>query len=88
VDGMGTRRPPREMTHRRPRARNFVFLHPCCERPAVNEPSRSYETRRDAPRHRMPRWAKVLGIVLAVLAILAAVMVLVASGHGGPAKHF
>jgi Na+-transporting methylmalonyl-CoA/oxaloacetate decarboxylase gamma subunit len=30
----------------------------------------------------------VLGIVLAVLAILAAVMGLVGAGHGGPARHF
>lgn len=54
----------------------------------MNEPSSPYETRGGEPRRRIPRWAKVLGIILAVLALLTVVMVLVGGGHGGPARHF
>ena len=51
---------------------------------------RSYQTRGDKPPGRTQRWLKVLGIVLAVAALIVVAMAVVfGGGHGGgPADHF
>jgi hypothetical protein len=35
----------------------------------------------------IPRWVKVVGIIVAVLALLVAVMLLVGGGDHGPRRH-
>jgi hypothetical protein len=35
----------------------------------------------------MPRWVKVAGIILAILALLLIVVLLVSGGHHGPGRH-
>lgn len=40
------------------------------------------------PTTRFPRWVKVAGIVLAVLALLVVIAMLVGGGEHGPARHF
>ena len=37
---------------------------------------------------RIPRWVKVAGIVLAVLALLIVIALLVGGGGHGPSRHF
>ena len=38
-------------------------------------------------RSGIPRWVKVLGIVVAILALLVAVMILVGDGRHNPLRH-
>ncbi|WP_156926153.1 hypothetical protein [Glycomyces arizonensis] len=52
------------------------------------DPNREYERREARPPGRFPRWAKLLLIALAAVAVLAAVLSLVAGAHGGLPRHF
>jgi hypothetical protein len=40
------------------------------------------------PTTRIPRWVKVAGIVVAVLALLVVIAMLVGGGAHGPGRHF
>ncbi len=40
------------------------------------------------PATRIPRWVKVAGIVVAVLALLVVIAMLVGGGGHGPGRHF
>jgi hypothetical protein len=55
------------------------------EPPHPADGSSRYE---EEPRSGVPRWVRILAIVLAVLALLVVVGLLIGGGHQGPSRHF
>ncbi len=56
------------------------------DRPRRPEPSDSWMRYDDESSTGIPRWVKVIGIILAVVALLAVIMLLVGGGHS-PRRH-
>lgn len=42
----------------------------------------------EKPRSGLPRWVRIVGIVLAVVALLVVIGLLIGGGHQGPSRHF
>ena len=42
----------------------------------------------EKPRSGLPRWVRIVGIVLAVVALLVVIGLLIGGGHEGPSRHF
>jgi hypothetical protein len=55
------------------------------EPPQSADGSPRYE---EEPRPGVPRWVRILAIVLAVLALLFVIGLLIGGGHQGPSRHF